>query len=302
VHTLVCGFAPSPLASRTRSTQSCCVAWTAPDVFRFHDYRQFLRAFYAQNKAGEYGFSLRAFSKRARLRSSNYLKLVMDGDRNLTQEMAVRFAEACSLRGQAAEYFCALVAFDQAGEASERDRAYARLSRFKRYHAVHRLERAQEAYHAHWYMPAIRELVVRRDFREEPEWLARRLMPAITPREAARAVQVLLELGLLTRDSRGRLTQVDALVQTPEHPLGHHVQRYHRAMMERAAEAMHNVPHPQRQIESITLCLSETRMRDLKARIESFCDEILQEYQADADSRRVVQLNIQMFPLTIEED
>jgi hypothetical protein len=29
------------------------VAWTAPDVFRFRDYRAFLRAFYALNKAGE---------------------------------------------------------------------------------------------------------------------------------------------------------------------------------------------------------------------------------------------------------
>jgi uncharacterized protein (TIGR02147 family) len=278
------------------------VTWKAPDVFRFHDYRAFLRAFYALNKADEYGFSLRAFSKRAQLRSSNYLKLVMDGDRNLTHEMAERFAQACSLRDQAAEYFCALVAFNQARQASDRDRAYAKLSRFKRYHAVHRLERAQQAYHAHWYMPALRELVVRRDFREDPEWLARQLMPAITPRQVERAVQVLLELDLLTRDPARRLMQVGALVQTPEHPLGHHVQRYHRAMMERAAEAMHTVPHQQRQIESITLCLSQARMRDLKARIESFCGEVLQEYQADADSRRVVQLNIQMFPLTIEED
>lgn len=270
-------------------------------MFRFHDYRAFLRAFYGLNKAGEYGFSLRAFSKRAQLRSSNYLKLVMDGERNLTQEMAPRFAEACTLRGQAAEYFCALVAFNQADQAKDRDRAYGKLSRFKRYRAVHQLDRAQEAYHAHWYMPAIRELVARADFQEDPQWVAQRLMPAIPPRDAERALQVLLELGLLMRDESGRLKQVDALVQTPDHPLGHHIQRYHRAMMERAAESIHTVPHQQRQIESITLCLSEARMRDLKARIESFCDEVLQEYQADPDSRRVVQLNIQMFPLTIEE-
>ena len=277
------------------------MAWTAPDVFRFRDYRAFLRAFYALNKAGEYGFSLRAFSKRAQLRSSNYLKLVMDGERNLTQEMAARFAQACSLRGQAAEYFCALVAFDQAQSATDRDRAYARVSKFKRYRAVHRLDRAQDAYHAHWYIPAIRELVVRRDFREDPHWVAQQLMPAITPREAEKALHVLVELGLLKRDTHGRLVQVDALVQTPDIPLGHHIQRYHRAMMERASDAMHRLPHQQRQIESITLCLSPARVRDLKARVESFCDEILQEYQADADSRRVVQLNIQMFPLTIDE-
>lgn len=277
------------------------MAWKAPDVFQFREYRGFLRAFYALNKSGEYGFSLRAFSKRAQLRSPNYLKLVMDGERNLTQEMASRFAEACGLRGQSADYFCALVAFNQADQPSERDRAYARVSKFKRYRAVHRLDRAQDAYHAHWYIPAIRELVVRRDFREDPHWLGQQLMPAISPRDAERALQVLVELGLLIRNAAGRLEQVDALVQTPETPLGHHIQRYHRSMLERAADAMHKVPHQQRQIESITLCLSETRMRELKARIESFCGEILQEYQADADSRRVVQVNVQMFPLTIDE-
>jgi uncharacterized protein (TIGR02147 family) len=270
-------------------------------VFGFHDYRGFLRDFYAQNKAGKYGFSLRAFSKRAQLRSSNYLKLVMDGERNLTQEMAPRFAEACGLRGQAAEYFCALVLFNQAKSVNERDRAYARLSKLSRYREVHRLSRAQEAYHSHWYIPVIRELIVRKDFRDEPRWIASRLMPAITTREAEQAVQVLLELGLVTRDKRGKLSQAHALVQTPDGPLGQHISRYHRVMLARAAEAIDGVPKAQRQIESLTLCLSEARMGDLKQRIERLCDEILQEYQADDESRRVVQLNIQMFPVTKEE-
>src|SRR5262245_28068715 len=101
--------------------------WSAPDVFRYRDYHEFLRAFYEHNKQKGYGFSLRAFSKRAQLRSSNYLKLVMDGERNLTAPMAARFAQACALRGQPADYFCELVAFNQATSADERERAYARL-------------------------------------------------------------------------------------------------------------------------------------------------------------------------------
>lgn len=121
--------------------------WKAPDVVEFRDYRAFLRAFYQTNKQERNGFSPRAFSKRAQLRSSNYLKLVMDGDRNLTPQMAPRFARACSLRGQAAAYFCELVAFNQARTLEERERTYAHLSRFKRYRKVYRLDRAHEAYY-----------------------------------------------------------------------------------------------------------------------------------------------------------
>jgi uncharacterized protein (TIGR02147 family) len=274
------------------------MVWKAPDVFKFRDYRAFLRAFYAENKAQGYGFSLRAFSKRAGLRSSNYLKLVMDGDRNLTPEMAARFARACALRGHAAGYFCELVLFNQARSADERERAYAHLSRFKRYRKVYRLDRAQEAYYSRWYIPVIRELAARSDFSEDPQWIAKRLLPPITPREAAHALAVLLELSLLVRDEEGRLRQSEPVVQTADRPLGHHVVNFHRAMMERAAEALDRVPREQREIASLTFCLPEARALELKAQLERFRDELMHSYSGDAGRGRVMQLNLQFFPLT----
>jgi uncharacterized protein (TIGR02147 family) len=272
-----------------------------PDVFSFRDYRAFLRALYAHNKQDEYGFSLRAFSKRAGLRSSNYLKLVMDGDRNLTAAVAPRFATACGLKGQAADYFCDLVAFNQAKGADERARGYARLQRFRRYREVHRLDKAQEAYHSHWYIPAIRELCARSDFREDPKWIGRTLLPNVAPADVRAALETLLELELLERGEDGKLRQTETLVQTPEGPLGHHVVSFHRTMMERAAEALEVVPRDQREIASLTLCLSDAQLGELKQRLERFREELLHVFQSDADARRVVQVNVQMFPLTGRE-
>ena len=289
------------MARRRFSAHSDINMWTAPDVFRYRDYRTFLKAFYGENKAKEYGFSLRAFSKRARLRSSNYLKLVMDGDRNLTAAMATRFAEACSLRAEAADYFCELVAFNQATTAAERERVYVRLGRFKQYRKIYRLDREQEAYHSSWYIPVVRELVARADFRDDARWIARTLQPKIAPREAAHALKTLTKLGLLVRDGDGRLKQNEALVQTPDGPLGHQVMRFHRAMLERAAEALDVVPREERAIESLTFCVSEARIQELKGQIDAFCEELLQTYQADEHSRRVVQVNVQMFPVTVKE-
>ena len=269
-----------------------------PDVFAFRDYRAFLRAHYAHNKQDEYGFSLRAFSKRAGLRSSNYLKLVMDGDRNLTAAVAPRFAAACGLKGQAADYFCDLVAFNQAKGADERARGYARLQRFRRYREVHRLDKAQEAYHSHWYIPAIRELCARPDFREDPKWIGRTLLPNVAPADVRDALQILQDLELLERDETGRLRQREPLIQTPDRPLGHHVVSFHRAMMERAAEALDEVPRDEREIASLTLCVSEARMRELKSELEAFRARILERYMKDETPERVVQVNFQLFPLS----
>lgn len=272
-----------------------------PDVFGYDDYRAYLRAYYAHRKASGRGFSLRVFSRRAGLSSSNYLKLVMDGDRNLSAAMAARFASACGLAGQAAEYFCELVALAQAKSHAERERVYRRLKGFRRFRQVHPLDDVYEAYHAHWYIPAIRELAARRDFRADPKWIAGTLMPAISARKAAQALKVLRELGLLVDDGAGGLKQAHALVATPDRPLGHHVVRFHRVMMERAAESIDLVPRAQREIASLTLCLSQAQLLALKEELAELRADLLSRYVAGEDARRVVQLNLQLFPLSIEE-
>jgi uncharacterized protein (TIGR02147 family) len=273
----------------------------APDIFAYDDYRAFLRDLYASKKGQKRGFSLRAFSRKAGLTSSNYLKLVMDGDRNLSPAMAERFAEACGLRERERAYFCELVGYAQAETAAERERAYRSLSSFRRFREVFPLDRAHEAYHAHWYVPAIRELASRSDFRADPKWIARTLLPSITARKAEQALSVLRELGLLVEDTQGNLRQAHALVETPDRPLGHHVVKYHRTMMERAAEAIDHIPREQREIASLTLCLSQSQLLALKQRLTEVRRELLQEFTAGPDARRVVQLNFQLFPLSVEE-
>jgi uncharacterized protein (TIGR02147 family) len=272
------------------------------NVFEYLDYREFLRAFYQAKKATEYGFSYRAFSRRAGLRSTNYLKLVMDGERNLTPEMANQFARGCGLEQQAADYFCELVAFNQTQNTAERNRCYERLSRFKQYRTIHRLDAAQAAYHSTWYIPAIRELVARSDFSEDPKWIARTLQPRITAEEAERALGTLSSLGLLTRDEAGRLRQSQPLVTTGAGPLGHHVVNYHRAMLERAAEALDSVPRDEREISSVTLCVSQDVMLDLKERIREFRRELLQVAELGGAPERVVQINFQLFPLSEKQE
>lgn len=275
---------------------------TRPDVFRFLDHREYLRAYYRDRKAHGRGFSYRAFSKRAGLGSPNYLKLVIDGERNLTPAMAERFARACGLGTQERAYFVALVAFNQAVTSEERSACHATLLGFRRYRDAHRLVAEQAEYHSTWYLPAIRELVARADFRDDPEWIGRAMRPPIAPREARKALETLLRLGLLERDADGRLVQGRAVVTTGPEMAALHIAEYHRTMMRRAAESIDDVPSAERDISSLTLCLGAEGLGRLKARIQAFRRELLELEAADPDRREVVQVNIQLFPLTAADE
>ena len=268
------------------------------DVFGYRNYRQFLADYYRLRKNTEYGFSYRRFARTVGLRSPNYLKLVAEGARNLTSDMAARFAEACGLKGEGAAYFCDLVAFNQAGSEPERERCYERLRGHRRYRNVFKLDSAHARYHGHWYIPAIRELAASPDFRAEPKWIARRLRPRIAPRDAQRALDVLSELGLLAADDDGVLRQSQPLLSTGEGPLGHHIVSYHRAVLERAAEALELFSREEREFGALTLRITQERFESIKHQLYALRQQLLQDSADDTDATLVVQLNMQLFPLT----
>ncbi|HVZ36994.1 MAG TPA: TIGR02147 family protein, partial [Polyangiaceae bacterium] len=260
----------------------------------------FLRDVYEARKEAEYGFSYRAFAKRAGLRGPNYLKLVAEGQRNLTAEMAGRFAAALGLGEDAAAYFCDLVAFNQASTANERERCYQRLQSYRRYRSAFRLDAAHAAYHSEWYIPAIRELAACRGFRQDPKWIARRLRPSITARQAEQALSVLMQLGFLVRDAEGKLVQHEPALSTgDDQPLGHHIVTFHRTMLARAGEALDGVARDEREIASLTLSLDAAQFRDFKRRLYDLRQELLQLATVSPNTPdRVVQINFQMFPLS----
>lgn len=268
------------------------------DVFEYLDYRSFLRDYYAAKKAKTRTFSFRAFSRRAGVSAPNYLKLVIDGQRNLGPRVAEQFAKACGLDDEARRYFVHLVAFNQASTSAERAQHYSKLTSFQHYRRAQRLDLAHASYYSEWYMPAVRELAASAEFRDDPEWIADQLVPRITPLQAEHAVTTLVELGLLVRDGGGRLVQADALLSTGPETRGLHIAAFHRAMTQRAIEAIDLVPPEDRDISSLTLCLSHGGLKAFKKKIQAFRRELLELSALEKEPKQVVQINFQLFPLS----
>ncbi len=266
------------------------------DVFKYLDYRQFLADLYELKKAR--GYSYRAFSRAAGLGAPNYLKLVIAGQRNLTAAMAKRFAAAAGLQADGATYFEHLVGFNQAKTLEQRNASYAQLAAFRRYRQAHRLEHAQAAYHSKWYLPAIRELCGSPEFRADPRWVAATLRPAIEPAQAKQALELLLELGLLQRDASGQLHQADPVVSTGAETRNMNVRNYHAEMMRRATEAMELFAASERDLSSLTLCVGEPALAQIKQRIVEFRRELLELAEREPQRSQVLQINFQLFPLS----
>jgi len=271
---------------------------TAPVVFRYLDARRFLGDYYRYKKATGRSFSYRAFSRKVGLGSPNYLKLVIDGERNLSPEMAGRFAAAAGLEGTAHTYFVDLVAFTQARTTDEKAGCYERLVRFREHREVFHIDLAYGQYHREWYIPALRELAFCEGFRADPAWIAARMLPPIREDQARTGLELLQELDMLTCDADGRWRPSDPLVSTGPEVKGLHYVQYHRTMIGRALRALDDLPPEERDISSVTLALDADGIARLKERLRRFRRDLLQLSAEEASPHRVVQVNLQLFPLT----
>jgi uncharacterized protein (TIGR02147 family) len=266
-------------------------------VFEYDNYRAYLRDLYGFYKKTKPHFSYRYFSQKAGFRSPNFLKLVIEGKRNLSPESIERFTSALKLNKKETEFFRILVHLNQARTIGEKKLYAEKLMQFRSFRYIHPLRQDQYRYYAEWYNIPIRELTILPEFSEDPGWIARSLLPPISPQQAQKALNLLLQLGLLERDESGRLVQADAFISTGDEVTSTSVANYHREMIQKGSEALDRFPGPVRDISSVTMALSESSFQEIKSLIQRFRKELLAIADQDQRPEGVYQINFQLFPL-----
>jgi len=270
-----------------------------PNIFEFEDYRHFLKEMYSYFKGKKKSFSYRSFAKDAGLKSYNYLKLVMDGERNLSAKMLPHFTKGLKLNRQESEFFENLVYFNQAVSLEEKQAYYERLKRFQKYRAIKEIEADQYEYFSKWYYVAIRELVAMEQFQEDPEWISQQLFPKVNPAQAKEALKLLQRLEFLKRDAKGKLILSQPTISSAAEVRSLALMRFHGQMIEKAKESLENVAMENRDISSVTIAVPANQLKKLKDKINEFRNELLATHDSvEGSSLRVYQLNVQLFPLS----
>lgn len=269
-----------------------------PDVFTYVDFRRYLGDWFAAQKQADRRYSHRLFARRAGVGSPSLLGEVIAGKRNLTAPSLEGFVTAMRLDHAQAAFFSELVAFGQATTSAEKNKAWQRISASRRFRSARPIDAGLMAYLGNWYYPAIRELAWRRDFRAEPEWIARQLDPRITVAQARDALHTLLELGMLVADGDA-VKPRDISVATAHQLQPLAALNYHHGMLDRAHAALDRLPGDQRHFLGVTVAVPESLLPVLKTELDAVQERLLDLCDQHVDqAERVYQLQLLLFPLT----
>jgi uncharacterized protein (TIGR02147 family) len=269
----------------------------------FTDYRAYLREMIAYLKATRPQFSYRFFSRIAGFNSPNFLKLVAEGERNLTPASIPKFAKGLGLDDHERDVFETLVMLSHAESDVERNRYFGKLRVVSRGdNAARRLEVAQFDVYSRWYVLPIRELLLHPDFVEDPAWIANRMRPRIKPTEAREALEILERVGLAGRNAEGRLEPQDTNISTGPRVRSLAIRNFHRAMLEKGGAALESVAFEKRDFTALTLSLTEDQYLQVRSRLEAFRREILELVSAPSEGAEVYHLGLQLFPTTRKDE
>ena len=244
--------------------------------------------------------SFRSIGKKAGFKSPNFVKLVMDGKRNLTASSGEKLVQALGLDQKQSEFFLDLVRFNQATSGAEKQHAFRQLTRYSHFKKAHPLKKDQFFYLSQWYYVAIRELIASPNFNSNPEWVAKALYNKISPAEAKKAIEALLALGLIELDEEGRYQVTQSTLNTDDELMSIAALEFHKAMTAKAAESLETIPAEEREFSSVTLSLGEEKFHKIKRLTQQFREEVLSIAEEELEPNRVFQMNLQIFPLSTE--
>ena len=270
-------------------------------VFQYTSYRDFLHDYYEERKLAE-GYTYRDFAHDTGMNSSSWLLHLIKGVKNLSEESALKIAQALKLKKREVDYFMLLVKFTQARKSDDKDAAFQEMIALKKKLRLIKISEAQYEYYTRWYYPVVRSLVSKVDFGDDFAKLARHLVPAITPAEARKSITLLKRLGFIKKDEEGKWAQSEAVISTGTEVSSLCVVNYHKQVSKLASNAFDNIPKEQRDISALTLGISKVDFERIRLRIQDFRREIVEIARSSEGADRVYQLNFQLFPVSASGD
>jgi uncharacterized protein (TIGR02147 family) len=271
------------------------------DIFQYGDYRQYLADFYQREKEGAVGFSHRAFALRAGLSSPNYLKLVMDGKRPITEKSLSSFLRGLKLSGNQAEYFRLLVSLKESRDEKDKTALVEKILKMRVKHSGNPAQLDKDRWEVlrHWHHWAIREFVLLKDFSPDPAWIAARLGRKVTPAQAAESLDLLLRLEFLVKEG-GSYRQSDPMITTTDEISNLIIRHLHRQFVEQGLVSLFHDPVETREINGLTLALRDDQVPVFKKLLKEFRRELNRQFsdKGKPEADHVYHFETMLFPVT----
>lgn len=281
---------------------------SAPELSQYMDYRKFLLHYYEYRRAlskkdlRPYNYSV--FSAAADIKSPNYMKMIIDGKRNLSKDMILKFARALALNKDQTEEFEILVRFNQDTDPAERNFHLRELTKVRVENQLKSGAIDKKAWEKipNWVAWIIYAMIDQRNVRYKADELKSLLRGKASVNEINEAMNMLERAGEINRDPQtGIISKSRTLIDSPDDIPVSLVRKLQAQLMYLGLESLYQDQATEREFGSLTLALTKEEFEQIKFQLRKMRKEIHKDNsikRMTTKGERVYQLNLQLFPVT----
>ncbi len=280
----------------------------APVIGEYMDFRKYLSVYYdfrrEMSKKDIRPYNYAVFSAAADIKSPNYLKMIIDGKRNLSPDMIGKFAKALALNKEQSDEFRILVNFGQATDPGDRNFHLKELSEVRVAQQLKSGAIDQKTWDKipNWVSWILYAMIDQKGVEFKAEKLRELLRGKATVSEIDEALQSLIASGEILLDKEtGIVKKAHNLIESPDDVPVALVRKLQAQLMYLGLESLFQDSAVDREFGSLTLSLTKPEFEALKFQLRKMRKEInkdnsIRRMQNPGD--RVYQLNLQLFPVT----
>jgi uncharacterized protein (TIGR02147 family) len=279
-----------------------------PELSEFVDYRKYLLAFYefkkheTKDRLRPYSFS--DFSAAANIKSPNYLKLIIEGKRNLSKDMNLKFSKALEHNRLQSKEFDLLVCYCQEKDPMQRNQNLKELSEFRAKRSIENGSINQQTWEqvSNWLVWVLHAMVEQKNVEFTPEKLRTLLRGQVNEAQIQMALKKLVDSGdiiidPITRIPRKTSKMMSGLDSIPPEL----VRKIQSELIYLGLESLHKYGPHEREVSGFTLAMTDKEYEWARFELRKLRKKIQQEIlmnREETQGDRVYQVNIQLFPIT----
>lgn len=284
---------------------------TAPALGDYTDFRQFLKDTYSFRRltesTGVRSYSYSAFSAAADIKSPNYLKLIIEGRRNLSEDMIIRFAKALRLQKSETEEFRALVHYGQATEPIQRNQYLKDLADIRARRAFATGELSPQAWEKvpSWMGWVLYAMTDQQGVSFDPSELYRLMRAKTSPEDVRNELNRLVVNGDLKSETSSEgfvsVSKARDLIDSPQELPVEMIRKLQAELIYLGIESLFRDSPKEREFGAMTIAMTQSEFEQVRFELRQLRKRIQKDLKMKREAgpgERVYQMNVQLFPVT----
>jgi uncharacterized protein (TIGR02147 family) len=268
-------------------------------IFDFESPSLFLQSAWNKKRVFNKQFTLRAWAKQLGISSHGTFYQMVKGDRPLPKKYVRPITKSLNLGHKESLYLETLIDLSKANTNEHQVYYKERLQEIAPGNKLSFYEIATFEFLKNPINGAIIELTNLKDCEFDPLWIKNRLSIKERLSEVKKAIDLLLDLKLLTKDKFGDLKRSNEHIYTKQDIKNEALQEYHKNVLKLGADQITKQDVLKREYNATAMGIKSKDLPKIKEDIRDFLNDFIDKYEADSgQADEIYQLGIQLFGLT----